>query len=242
MSASAPTVDMSSSSKPELKIDWASHEAAKYACEHWHYSRCVPAGKLVKVGVWEDGGFIGVVIFGLGATPNLSKSYGIEMTECCELTRVALKSHRSPVSQIVAVALRKLKTFCPGVRLVVSFADTAQGHHGGIYQAGNWVFSGSANLDAWIINGKKMHPRSVVAKYGTQAESAIRKIDPDAHKVWGLKHRYLMPLDKKMAAKIKPLAQPYPKRPKQATPDTLGEAAEHNRPGRSNSQDDAGCD
>jgi hypothetical protein len=31
--------------KPELKIDWASHEAAKYACENWHYSKCLPAGK-----------------------------------------------------------------------------------------------------------------------------------------------------------------------------------------------------
>ena len=30
------------------------------------------------------------------------------------------------------------------------------------------------------------------------------------------KHRYLMPLDDEMRAKIAPLAKPYPKRPKQA--------------------------
>ena len=30
------------------------------------------------------------------------------------------------------------------------------------------------------------------------------------------KHRYLMPLDKEMSAKIAPLAKPYPKRVKQA--------------------------
>ncbi len=47
------------------------------------------------------------------------------------------------------------------------------------------------------------------------------------------KHRYLMPLDPEMRAKILPLAQPYPKRPKQATPGTTGEAAGQNRPGRS---------
>ena len=29
------------SSKPVLRIDWATHEAARYACEKWHYSRCV---------------------------------------------------------------------------------------------------------------------------------------------------------------------------------------------------------
>jgi hypothetical protein len=37
----------------DLKVDFCSHEAAKYACEHWHYSRCVPASKLIKIGVWE---------------------------------------------------------------------------------------------------------------------------------------------------------------------------------------------
>ena len=28
-----------SQSKPTLKLDWCSHEAAKYAVEHWHYSK-----------------------------------------------------------------------------------------------------------------------------------------------------------------------------------------------------------
>ena len=230
---SALTAAMSSSSKPELKLDWASHAAAKHACETWHYSRRLPSGKLVKIGVWEDGKFIGVVLFGLGATPNLSKAYGISMTECCELTRVALRTHATPVSRIVAIAIKKLVAFCPGVRLIVSFADTAQGHHGGIYQAGNWIYSGSVRLDTWVIKGKKMHPRSVVAKYGTQADATIKGIDPNAHKIWGNKHRYLMPLDDEMRAKIAPLAQPYPKRAKQATTGSTGEAAEHHRPARS---------
>jgi hypothetical protein len=40
---------------------------------------------------------------------------------------------------------------------------------------------------------------------------------PDVKKVKGSsKHRYLMPLDKEMSAKIAPLAKPYPKRVKQA--------------------------
>lgn len=231
---------MSLSSKSDLRIDWASHAAAKYACETWHYSRRLPSGKLVKIGAWEDGKFIGVVLFGLGATPNLSKAYGISMTECCELTRVALRAHSTPVSRIVAIAIKKLMAFCPGVRLIVSFADTAQGHHGGIYQAGNWIYSGSVRLDTWVIKGKKMHPRSVVAKYGTQADAAIKGIDPNAHKIWGDKHRYLMPLDDEMRAKVLPLAQPYPKRPKQETTGTTGTSAGQNRPGRSNNPPAAG--
>lgn len=196
----------------KLKVDWATHAAAKYACENWHYSGCLPSGKLVKIGCWENGKYIGCVIFGLGATPNLSKAYDLTMTECCELCRVALTKHETPVSRIVSIALKFLKKQSPGVRLVVSFADSEQGHYGGIYQAGNWIFSGSVELDSWIINGEKMHPRSVVMKYGSQALAHVRKIDPRAHKKWGIKHRYLMPLDGEMKTKLLPLSKPYPKR------------------------------
>ncbi len=208
--------------KTDLKIDWATHESATYACKTWHYSRCMPAGKLVKVGVWESGKFIGVVLFGLGATPNLSKSYDLKMTECCELTRVALTKHATPVSRVVAIALRFLKKQCPGVRLVVSFADASQGHHGGIYQAGGWLFSGSVELDHWVINGKKMHPRSVVMRYGSQSRAHVLTIDPKAEKVWGIKHRYLMPLDAEMRQRIEPLRKSYPKRAANIANDATG--------------------
>ena len=56
----------SSQSKPQLKLDWCSHEAAKYAVEHWHYSGRIPPSKLAKVGVWEDGQFIGAIVYGVG--------------------------------------------------------------------------------------------------------------------------------------------------------------------------------
>ena len=52
--------------KPKLKVDWATHEAAKHSCVNWHYSKCLPAGKLVKIGAWENSKFIGVVIFSRG--------------------------------------------------------------------------------------------------------------------------------------------------------------------------------
>jgi len=217
---------MSSSSKSDLRVDWATHAAAKYACEHWHYSGCMPAGKLVKVGAWENGKFIGVVLFGRGANNNLGKPYGLEQTEICELVRIALTAHEAPVSKIAATAIRFLRKQSPGLRLIVSYADPEQGHHGGIYQAGNWIYSGTSKpQQEVIVNGKIMHKRSANALFGTIKGLEKSKL------LW--KHRYLMPLDPEMRAKILPLAQPYPKRPKQATPETIGEAAGQNRPGRS---------
>ena len=198
------------SSKPELRIDWATHEAARFACERWHYSRVIPKSKLAKFGVWEDGAFVGVVIFGVGATADLVKRYGLKSEEGCELVRVALTHHAAPVSRIVAICLRLLRKTFTWLRLCVSFADPKHGHHGGIYQAGGWIFSGdSASSDEYLYRGKIWQGRSF-----RHSHKGMER-HPDVTIVKGsAKHRYLMPLDDAMREKIAPLAKPYPKRAK----------------------------
>jgi len=52
-----------------LRLDWCSHAAAKYAVEHWHYSARMPKFKQIYIGAWESGRFIGAIIFGLSVTP-----------------------------------------------------------------------------------------------------------------------------------------------------------------------------
>jgi hypothetical protein len=57
------------SGQVELRVDWCSYQAAKYAVEHWHYSGSMPAYKQAYIGAREDNEFKGVVIFGLSITP-----------------------------------------------------------------------------------------------------------------------------------------------------------------------------
>lgn len=204
------------SSRPELRLDWCSHEAAKYAVEKWHYSRCIPKSKLVKIGVWENQKFIGVVIFGLGATSKLVSPYGLQQTEGCELVRVALSKHDTPVSRIVSIAIRLLKKQSPGLRLIVSFADPEQNHHGGIYKAGGWIYAGKSSCaQEFVVLGKRWHGRSLrngKPKEMTTLEYA-KKLDPSFRVIMGSsKHRYLMPLDREMRTRISHLSRPYPKR------------------------------
>jgi hypothetical protein len=207
---------MNFTNKPVLKIDWATNEAAKFACVNWHYSKCVPVFKSVRIGVWEADRFIGVVMFGQGASPNLGNPYGLTGTGVCELTRVALRDHITPVSRIIAIAFKFLKRTSPNLRLIVSFADMGQGHHGGIYQAGGWIYASGVETHAYVVNGEQIHPKSLHSKYGIGGQSIpwLRKnIDPNAERIIsGFKHRYLMPLDAEMRAQIAPLAKPYPKR------------------------------
>jgi hypothetical protein len=212
--------------KADLRIDWATHEAAKYACENWHYSKALPVGKMVKVGVWESGQFKGVLLFAWGMNKSLGSPYGLQMNECCELVRIALRSHEVPVSRMMALALKWLSKQSQGLRLVVSFADPAAGHHGGIYQATNWIYTGqSAPNFEWRLNGKRLNKRAYTGhNFGKPKcdvpAGAVRVTLPG-------KHRYLMPLDAEMEKRVLPLAKPYPKRAKEQdseNPSELGGA------------------
>lgn len=200
----------------ELTIDWTSHAAAKYACEAWHYTGRVPVGKAVRVGVWESKRFIGVVVFSRGPSDRLGGPYGLSITEVCELSRVALDDHEAPVTQIVSEALRRLRTHCPGMRLVVSFADPGRGHVGTIYQAGNWTYLGrSAPTRAFVDpDGRVRHERNVSAS-GFKSMFGRTTLVPPKEVCTTInlpgKHRYVMPLDRSMRKRIRPLALPYPK-------------------------------
>lgn len=210
--------------KPVLKIDWATHEAAKYACENWHYSQSIPKSKLVKIGVWENQKFIGVVIFSPGATPNLGSPYGLTQRQCVELSRIALTKHVTPVSRILAISLKFLISANPKLRLVVSFADRDQLHHGGIYQATNWIYDGTGSAATfYLIKGKKTHPRTIGLAGHIQNLQGAKKMDRNAKAIRCQgKHRYLMPLDNEIKKQILPLAKAYPKRAGSDTNDTSG--------------------
>lgn len=195
-------------SKVDLKLDWCSHAAAKYAVEHWHYSKTMPKSKLAKIGVWENSEFVGVIIYGVGATSDLVKRYGLLIHEGCELVRVALRDHRTQVSRIIAISLKLLKIEFNGLRLIVSFADPEHHHVGAIYQAGGWIFTGMSTASyEYIYNGKRWQGRSFRNNYKGMENH------PDVKKILGsAKYRYLMPLDDEVRKRIEPLRKPYPKR------------------------------
>ena len=202
--------------KVELKIDWATYEAAKYACTHWHYSKTIPTGKNNYLGAWEGGNFIGVVIFGLGATGTMGKPYGLNTFQIAELVRVALKSHITPVTKIVSISIKMIMKKNPGLRMLISFADPFHGHNGAIYQAGNWIFTGQCGIGEMYLlrDGSMAHPR----RFTGRGWNKKKPIPADAVKIKTPgKYRYLMPLDGEMRKQIEPLRKPYPKRVTKAT-------------------------
>lgn len=185
-----------------FEIKLVNQQAALYAVKNWHYSKSLPVSKLIRYGVFEDNKFIGVIIFSRGASPHLGTALSLDQTEICELTRIALDKHLTPVSQLVAVCLKLLKQNNPGLRCVISFADPKEGHKGGIYQAGNWIYTGKSDpVVEHFIDGRWMHRRN--AYHHPQRPFAPKR-------TMSGKFRYLYPLDKNLRRKIAKLSLQYP--------------------------------
>ena len=121
------------------------------------------------------------------------------------------------LSELISYSLRWLRanTETP---FVLSYADTTQGHHGGIYQACGFVYVGAT--DARFIgfiapDGSFVHGRICNGRFGTQSIPAIKKIKPDWVPVYGEpKHLYIFPLRQKwatIARNRKWQSLPYPK-------------------------------
>jgi hypothetical protein len=199
----------------ESRLDFCSYAAAKFAMT-WHYSNGLPAGRMVCIGVWEDGAFIGCLVFSRGAVYAIGSSYGLLQSEVCELTRIVLREHRTPTSRIVAIAAKLLRKQSPGLRLIVSYADPLHGHDGrGVYAAGNWIYVGLTKPECLIrVQGRVRHPRTIGSRYGTRDLPWLRAhVDANAEKVrTPPKHKYLFALDAGMRLQLEPLRQPYPTR------------------------------
>ena len=181
----------------------------------------MPSFKTVKIGAWEDARFVGVVIFSMGAAPQAHCPYKIQPREICELTRVAFRNHKTPISRILSICLKFLKAQSSGLKLIVSYADPEQGHHGGIYQAGGWIYEGvttPCEQFEFVATGKRVHTKTI--KTGRRGYATELKNKGVIRSVKLIKHKYLMPLDAEMRERIKPLARPYPKRAVSDTKDT----------------------
>jgi hypothetical protein len=212
----------------KLYLEQASYSSAKYACERWHYKGQVPSGYKYIVGVWEHGRFVGVVVFGMSNSKSLQTRFNLERNEVLELVRVALDKHETEVTRIVSIAIRLLKKEYKKLKLLVSFADPAEGHHGGIYQGGNWVYIGTSTPSKLYeyADGKIYHSRSVSTKGYNKQFGVVKKVrkPQDAMRVIQKppKHRYAYQIrqDKELKERLENMREQPPTCVRSETRDT----------------------
>ena len=158
----------------------------------------MPTGKLVKIGIWEDDKFVGCIVYGRGTNFNIGSPFGLGQDKVCELVRIACRKHHYPVTKYIAVSFKLLKQVHSGLELVVSYADSSRGHHGGIYQGSNWIYTGASKTTGWKMGDKIAANRGMKESWKDKAE-----------KLTIYKHKYIMPFKNK--DKYKRLSKKYPK-------------------------------
>ena len=199
-----------------LRLGWATHKAALFACQHWHYSRALPPPPIVRIAVYEDDVFMGVILFARGANKSIATPFGLDQTQCVELVRIALRRHVTPVSRMLKQALRMLHQAAPKLELIVSYADSGQGHHGGIYQAANWIYLGPTKPDRYYRDncGNLWHPRKVNKRGYRMMFGEVRRVPRHDQLIAFLKppkHKYVWPFTKRMRRAMQARAMPYPR-------------------------------
>jgi hypothetical protein len=171
-------------------------------------------------GAWSGSALVGVVTYGVPVSSSLRTGVcGKEWAhKVIELNRLCCENTKNIASILVGRSLRML----PKPLIVVSYADTEQGHVGYVYQATNFLYTGlSAKRTDWKIKGREhLHGATVADESRGQPNRAQwmrEKYGDDFYlQERPRKHRYIFACGSKSERKqiLKALqykVEPYPK-------------------------------
>lgn len=155
-----------------------------------HYARRIPS-IIHSYGLFKDGELLGVITYGKPASRTLCIGIcGHEWApNVLELNRLCLVyNNKNEASRLVGKSL----TMLPKPTVVVSYADTSQGHEGIVYQATNFIYTGlSDKHKVWVVEGmENVHPRSL-GHSGSLKELQELYGDRLIQKERPRKHRYI---------------------------------------------------
>lgn len=148
-------------------------EAGEFLSRHHYLGVCSP-GQPEAFGWIEDGALVAVAVYGAPHAPKIPREYR-------DLRRLARsEAMQAPLSRFVAQTLRHLKL--AGWQAAITWADQEQGHHGGIYQATNWIYvqpqSYNWNSSYKLPDGTIRDHRSVFKELGTTAKAKVAELRP----------------------------------------------------------------
>lgn len=183
----------------------------------FHYSGRPPANVQIVGSLHEDGGLFGgdgnmVAACYFSIPPNPSWTEPV-----LELSRLVRAEEQVNLSRLVSLTVREIKKKRIW-DLLISYADAAMDHHGGIYQACSWEYVGkrAKRIDGIVVNGSFFPNKSASSRFGTQSIIKLRKEYEDVfpHYDEG-KHLYFKPINRRGKAKAKRLGlytdEPYAK-------------------------------
>ena len=191
------------------------HETKEWLL-HKHYAHRIPSISYA-FGLYSDNVLVGICTFGIPASPSLvNGAFGGQYVDIFyELNRLVVNENlpRNALSFFVGGCLRML----PSPLIVVSYSDTSMHHHGYIYQATNFIYTGlsSAHSEYKLADIDNKHSRHLFDLYGGINSAKEQGIDMEVGQR-ARKHRYFYFIGnkrerKKMLKSLKYQVMPYPK-------------------------------
>ena len=185
-----------------------------------HYAKRMPSISY-SFGLYRDGEMCGVITYGSPPSSTLRRGLAGDknIKNILELNRLCLRDNLKNEASILVG--KSLKLLPPSI--VISFADTEQGHLGIVYQATNFYYCGlSAKRTDWKIKGQEhLHGQTIADRYRgipNRAEAIRAEYGDDFYlKPRPRKHRYVYFVGNKKIIKqfkedLKYQIQPYPKK------------------------------
>ncbi len=185
--------------------------------KHYLHRKCSCS---IAFGLFNDNDLVGVIVFGKPSSYTLCNGIAgkEESKNVIEFSRLWVSDSmpKNTESWFVSRAIKQ----CP-FEIIVSFADTEQGHIGYIYQATNWLYCGESKKQKYFrlkdnsnneggteYRRRERMPRArIVEKYGEEYVEEYYS---------SLKHRYIYfnarrKRKKELLSKLKYDILPYPK-------------------------------
>ncbi len=137
-----------------LTVKQITYAETKHLILNIHYAQRMPSISYAY-GLFSKDKMVGLVSYGSPASPFLCKGIcGVEYkSEVIELNRLVLvNNNKNEASYLIGKSLKML----PKPKIIVSYADTGQDHTGYIYQATNFLFTGTTKprTDIASVDGK----------------------------------------------------------------------------------------
>jgi hypothetical protein len=182
-----------------------------------HYAKRIPPISYA-FGLYDDE-LVGVITYGTPVSSALRVGIAGPEFKVLELNRLCLNStNKNAASFLVAHSIKQL----PKNNIIVSYADTSMGHHGYVYQASNFIYTGlSAKRTDWKLRGQEHLHGATVADMSrgqeNRAEYMRERFGDDFYlEDRPRKHRYLFangpkPFKKRFMANLNYDVEPYPK-------------------------------
>jgi hypothetical protein len=190
-----------------MRLEKASTKAVKYALMNFHYAKAIPSVQSAFSVFNSKNEWCGVICYSIGANKSIGTFASLYQGQVCELVRVALNGKQESTSKALSLSIKLMSKKNPLIKMIVSYADSEQGHVGTIYKATNWFFIGVSKHVHHIhkVTGKRMHNR-VYSELPKNKKTEYKNTIPFE------KYKYIYPLDKSLIPLCKSLSKPYPKK------------------------------